>query len=103
MTSTLNRRQTPQGMSALFSAFFPVQTSSRAGRGKGPAISVPVKARSTATRHDTPSAPSRLKQGICQALAVVALASGMGGLLAAYNLRDSIQAQAQQWAMVITG
>lgn len=103
MTSTLNRRQTPQGMSALFSAFFPVQISLRAGRGKGPAINVPVKARSAATRHDTPTAPSRLKREICRMLVVVALASGMGGLLAAYNVRDSIQAQAQQWVMVITG
>ncbi|MBI5910371.1 MAG: hypothetical protein HY848_10515 [Betaproteobacteria bacterium] len=101
MASTLNRRQTSQGMRALFSAFFPVQASLTVARGKGPAISAPVRARSGATRPDTPSAPSRLKQGICQALVVVALASGMGGLLAAYNLRDSIQAQAQQWAMVI--
>ncbi len=102
MASTLIRRQTDPGLRALFSAFFPVQGAATAGKRMGRPISAPVKAASAAARYDPPTMLSRLKQEVCSALVVLALASGLGVLLAAYNLRDSIEAQAQQLVMFIT-
>ena len=104
MTNTFNHNQTSQRLMGLFSGFFPVQASSTARRGRRHVVSVPVKERSsTAATRGCQTTRLPLQQQICHALVVVAMASALGGLLAAYNLSDSIQAQAGQWVKVVKG
>jgi len=99
MTSHRNGRQTPQGMMALLSAIFPAPAPIPVRSRKSAAVRV----RSVA-RPSTVTLPgSGLKGAILQGLVSVSLACVMGGLLVAYNLRDTIAAQAARWVMSVMG
>ncbi len=98
MISTWNDRQTRNNMKATFSAMFPAQAA-LSGGGKGTASNP----RNAAGRREAPATRSRLANAICHGLLVVALASTMGALLAAYNLRDTVGTQVAQWVKIVKG
>lgn len=99
MISTRNDKQQEQGVMSLFSALFGASAAAPGRRSKGAAIRVQKPAGPAAL----PVPRSKLTQAICHALVTLTLASAMGGLLVAYNLRDTIGVQAAQWVMVVQG